>query len=186
MNDNAERSATLTPPAEAALAACASGDTLARMDRPPIVVLSRRLDRVFAAIDAAEPVPVRLVWARPITGRGGDIALLSDKKACLAMLSGIEAFPIESRAIAQGELDRRYCIARISRVHTTRVDFGNRYWDVDTDRGRRRFLLREPSKNVSRVAPDQVLIRDTLGNRYVIESLAALDQASRAEADRAL
>jgi hypothetical protein len=150
------------------------------------VILSRAQDRVMAALDGADPIPVRIVWARPITGRGGDIGVMNDKKVCVAMLPGLDAFPADSRTIAQEELDRRYLIARITTVHQTRVEFGNRYWDVDSDRGRRRFLLREPSKNVTRVAPDQVMIRDTLGNRYVIEALGKLDAHSREEAERAL
>ncbi|MBA3685582.1 MAG: DUF1854 domain-containing protein [Planctomycetes bacterium] len=152
----------------------------------PAITLARALDRVTAAIDGRPPVPVRLVWARPITGRGQDIALLDDQKTCLAMVGGLAVFAPASRAIAEEELGRRYCIAAITSVHAVRVEFGNRYWDVETDRGRRRFLLREPGKNLTRVSEDHVLIRDTLGNRYVIASLAALDPRSRIEAIRAL
>jgi hypothetical protein len=147
--------------------------------------LSRRLDRIHASIDGAEPVPVRVVWARPVTAPGGELALLDDKKRCLAMLPGLNFLEVESRLLAAEELARRYCVARIERVLSTRVDFGNRYWEVETDRGRRSFLLREPSKNVQRVG-ERLVIRDSLGNRYEIASLAGLDAKSRIEADRAL
>ena len=152
----------------------------------PVVHLSRFEDRVVAVIDGATAIPVRVVWARPISGRGADIGLMNDKKVCVAMLADLQDFPADSRGIALEELDRRYCIARIASVFATQVQFGNRYWDVDTDRGRRRFLLREPSKNVTRSAPDQVMIRDTLGNRYVIDSFGKLDARSQEEAERAL
>ena len=39
--------------------------------------LLREADRVFASFgDGDEKTPVRLVWARPISGRGGEVSIL--------------------------------------------------------------------------------------------------------------
>lgn len=152
----------------------------------PTVVLSRRIDRVHASIDGAEPVPARVVWARPVTAPGAELAIMDDRKRCLSMLPSLDALAPESRAIAEAELAARYCQVRIRRVLSTLVDFGCRYWTVETDRGARTFLLRDAAKNVQRFEPDRVVIRDVYGNRFEIASLAALDPASREAAERAL
>jgi len=91
-----------------------------------------------------------------------------------------------SRAVARLELERRYCIAVILRVESTLVDFGSRYWQVVTDRGPRRFLVRDPQRAVLRLPPDRIMLRDVQGNRFLIPSLAALDAASRLAAVPAL
>ncbi|MBA2481509.1 MAG: DUF1854 domain-containing protein [Planctomycetes bacterium] len=150
------------------------------------IVMSRKLDRAHAAIDGADAVPVRVVWARPITGRGAEVAFLGDAKVALAMIPTLDVLDPRSRTIAQEELDRRYCVARITRVHSASVNFGNRYWDVETDRGRRRFLFREVGKHVTRITADHLLIRDTLANRFEIASLAALDQHSRDQVNQVI
>jgi hypothetical protein len=152
----------------------------------PVIVLTRKLDRALAAIDDAEAVPVRVVWARPISARGSEVAFLSDAKTALAMIPSLDALDPASRAIAEEELARRYCIARITRVNRATVTFGNRYWDVETDRGPRRFLFREIGKYVTRITADHLLIRDTLANRFEIPSVAALDEHSRAQVELAI
>jgi len=136
--------------------------------------------------DGAE-IAVRLVWARPLTARGGELAIVDEKKREHALLPGIDALAPDSRAVAERALGERYLIARIVRVHETSVHLGTRYWTVDTDRGPRRFAMREPRKNVHWLVPRQrCLIRDTMGNRYEIEALAALDARSQAEVNRVL
>ncbi|MBA3708952.1 MAG: DUF1854 domain-containing protein [Planctomycetes bacterium] len=152
----------------------------------PSIVLSRKLDRAHAAIDGAEAVPIRVVWARPVTARGGEVAFLSDAKTALAMIVSLAELAPESRAIAEEELARRYCVPRITRVNRASVTFGNRYWDVETDRGHRRFLFREVGKHVTRITPDHLLIRDALANRFEIPSLAALDEHSRHQVEQVI
>ncbi len=136
--------------------------------------------------DGAE-IAVRVVWARPLTARGSELAIVDEKKREHALLPSMDALEPESRAVAEQALGERYLIARIVRVHETSVHLGTRYWSVDTDRGPRRFAMREPRKNVNWLVPrERCLIRDTMGNRYEIEALTRLDPRSRAEVDRVL
>jgi hypothetical protein len=71
-------------------------------------------------------------------------------------------------------------MSRIVKVHRTRTHFGVRYWDVETDRGRRSFAVKDPNRSVVNVTDDWVVVRDTLGNSYEIESLSAMDRRSQA------
>jgi hypothetical protein len=149
------------------------------------LVLVRKGDGVYARIagQGAE-VPVSIVLTRPISARSGPVSIVGPDKKELLLVNGLDQLNSESRGIAQEELDRRYLVPRITRVIRTRSHFGSRYWDVETDRGRRKFVMKDPNKSVTRLGQDRLIIRDTLGNGYEIESLSALDAVSRAEVAR--
>lgn len=49
---------------------------------------------------------------------------------------------------------------------------------MQTDRGRRQFVLQNPDENIRCVAEDRCLITDPDGSRYEIPSIAALDKRS--------
>lgn len=149
--------------------------------------LRRKGDQVLLSLgDADEEMPVRIVWARPVSGRGGEVCFLDDKKREVLMLQGLDGLDGESREIAEAELERRYLIPKITRVVRTAAHFGSRYWDVETDRGRRRFAMKDPTKNAVWLTDDHLILRDTLGNRYEIPTFSGLDAASRAQVTKVL
>jgi hypothetical protein len=150
------------------------------------VALVSRRGQVFASVDDGEEVPVRVVWARPLSGQGERVSLLTEDKEEVAMVQGLEELDEASRAIAERALHERYLMARITQVHSTDPHFGNRYFDVETDRGPVKFILKDPNRNVTRVTHDHLILRDTQGNRYEIPSLAALDAKSRAEVHKVI
>jgi hypothetical protein len=147
--------------------------------------LVRKLDGVFARFgDGKKDMPVRIVWARPVSGKGRELSILDKDKKEVRMLDSLDCLDPESRQIAREELDKRYLMPKITKVSKTSAHFGNRYWDVETDRGARRFLMKDPNKNVIWVTDDRLIIRDTQGNRYEIESFSALDSRSKFETDK--
>ena len=147
--------------------------------------LERRADKVFfTGGDIAEPTAVRIVWARPISGRGGEISFLDEQKREVLMLKNLDGVAPASQKIVEEELAKRYMIPRITRVLRTRAIFGIRYWDVETDRGARHFAIKQASKNVFWMTQNYLLLRDTLGCLYEIPDYAALDDRSRAEVQR--
>jgi len=149
--------------------------------------LIRKLDRVHIRFDdGAEEKPVKLVWARPVSGAGQEISVVDQDKKEVVMIRHLDDLDPESRQIAEEELDQRYLMSRITRVVKTVASFGSRYWDVETTRGRQKFLMKDPSKNVIWVTDDRMVIRDTVGNRYEIESYSALDAKSKVEIERVI
>jgi hypothetical protein len=150
------------------------------MNKP--VKLMRRHDQVCVCRDGeAEPVPVKVVWMRPVSGVGQEVALLDEKKREVAMIRSLDELDAGSRAIAEEELQRRYLMAKIHRVINAWAQLGTRYLYVETDRGVRQFVIKNPNRDLVWLGGDHIVIRDTLGNRYEIASLAGLDAASRAK-----
>lgn len=134
-----------------------------------------------------EPRPARMVWARPLSGRGGPVSvMLAGKKKELAYIASLDQLSEDSRRIALEELDAGAVLPVITVIHEVKPRFGNYYWDVETDRGRRKFLLSSPENNTYRSRPDAIVIKDVSGNSYEISSLSGLSRASRREMERAL
>jgi len=149
--------------------------------------LVRKHDQIFLRYtDGREELPVKLAWARPISGRGREISLLNDKKKEILMVESLDELDPDSRAIAEAELAKRYLVPQITRVVSTAPHFGSRYFRVETDLGPRRFVLKDPNKNATWVTNDHLVLRDTLGNRYEIKPFSALDARSQAEVDKVL
>lgn len=149
--------------------------------------LVRKLDKVFIQfLEGGAEKPVRILWARPVSAQGRELSIVDEKKKEIALLKDLSALDPGSRLIAEEELRKRYLTARIRRVLEATAQFGTRSWKVETDRGPRRFVVKNVNKDVTWITEDHILIRDTLGYRYEIESLAALDEDSQAEVDKVL
>ncbi len=91
-----------------------------------------------------------------------------------------------SRRIADAALAGHYLIPTITRIHSMKEEFGAFYFDVETDRGRRKFVAKGVRDGVEEVREDEVLIPDVDGNRYRIRDWDALDAKSRAFLERIL
>lgn len=124
------------------------------------------------------PVAVTPRYLRPLTGRT-EIIFLTDNDREVATVSGIEALSGEGRRLVQAALQERYYLATIRRVINLDVRMGTRFWLVETDRGAREFALREPGKNVIWLSDTRLILRDTVGNRFEIPELNALDRRSQ-------
>ena len=149
--------------------------------------LFRKLDQIFLQYGSdGEARPVKLVWARPVSGQGQEVSVLDNEKKEILMLFNLDALDLDSRRIVEEALDRRYLMPRITRVLRTHAHIGTRYWHVETNHGPRHFVVRNPNRDVVWVTNDRIVLRDPLGNRFEIPSLTALDAASRAEVDKVI
>ena len=147
--------------------------------------LQRKLGKVFIKyIDSEKETAVKIVWSRPVSGRGEEVSILDEKGKELEMLPGLNALEEQCAAIATEELEKRYLIPKITQVNKASTHFGNRYMDVETDRGPKTILIKDPNSNVLWFTNDRLMIRDTLGNRYEIVSLTKLSDNSQKEIDK--
>lgn len=96
------------------------------------------------------------------------------------VLVSLEGLDAASAACAREDLERRYMSARLTAVRKVRERFGIVEWDVETNRGPRRFSTRELRENAIRLPNRQFVLIDVEGNRYEVPDLAALDAYSQA------
>lgn len=120
--------------------------------------------------------PVRLF---PLTARDKMISILDENDREIGIIRDIKQLDAKSRAALESELSERYFMPRVVRINSIKVEFGMTRWDVETDRGRRQFLVRERN-DVQLLLGGRVLIVDADGNPYEIPNYMALDAHSRA------
>jgi hypothetical protein len=141
----------------------------------------------YRDVSGGEAVAVRVVWARPLSDRGGAASILqAGKKREIAYLASLDELDPASRRIAEEELSASMVMPAITKISSVRQRFGNYYWEVETDKGPKSFLLTSPETNSFWPKPDTVVIRDVSGNCYEIPSVEGLDKDSRTEMERVL
>lgn len=129
---------------------------------------------------------VKVVRAFPLSNRRGYIGLMDDKNQEIGMIRDPGELDRASRQVIGEELDRRYLNAVVQRIHSLRSEFGTSYWDVDTDRGRREFVVQSAQENVIRLGTHHLAFVDVHGNRFEILDAARLDAKSQSLLDMIL
>ena len=138
----------------------------------------------MAYSNSNEEIPIKVLYIRPLSASGEEIAFVDKKKRFIDMVESIDALDHESQKVVYEALDERYFYCRIEKVYKTSTCFGTRFWDVETNRGRRMFALCNPHKDIVYVTEDKLFIKDTLGNRYTVDSIVALDEFSKRQIEK--
>jgi len=127
---------------------------------------------------------VQFARAFPFSDPDHYISIQTREGKEIGMFRTLEGMAPESRRVLQEELERRYFIPIIQKVYSLTEEYGQLRWDVETDRGRRVFYVRNWRDNVHELSPVRYLIVAVDGSRYEIRDLNALDGRSRAWLDR--
>ena len=123
---------------------------------------------------------IRIVRAFPLSHPDGYVAFLDEKDEEIGMVKDPRELDPQSRKIVEEELDRRYLASVIKKIRSKRTEFGTTYWDVDTDRGRRDFVIQGIQDNVIWLGERRLLLVDVDGNRFEIPDYLFLDKKSMA------
>lgn len=109
----------------------------------------------------------------------GKYLVFRDEDGCeLGILADMKSLPEESRQAVEKELNDQHFIPVITRVISISREFHIPIWEVETDRGRRRFALKG-RHNAHRMGQGRIYVRDAEGNGYLIPDLNRLDPVSR-------
>lgn len=127
-------------------------------------------------------VPVR---AFPIAAPESGIALVDPDGHELAWIDRLADLPADVRALLEEELKNREFLPEIKRLKHVSTFAVPSTWDVETDRGEARFVLKG-EEDIRRIAHDTLLIADSHGVQYLVRDVQALDKASRKLLDRFL
>ena len=107
------------------------------------------------------------------------ITFLDDKGRELCTVDRIDDLPGPARQLVREELATYYLDNTIEHINELESEFGIAYWDVETPRGRRDFVVKDAQSSITWLSPTRLLIVDVDGNRFQISDLQALDRRSQ-------
>ena len=125
-------------------------------------------------------VPVR---AFPIAAPAEGIALVGTDGHELAWIDRLDDLPDATRPLIEEELASREFVPEIRRLRQVSTFAIPSTWDVETDRGEARFILKG-EEDIRRLGAATLLIGDSHGVQYLIRDLFSLDKTSRRLLDR--
>ena len=125
-------------------------------------------------------VPVR---AFPIAAPAEGIALVGTDGHELAWIDRLDDLPDAIRTLVEEELASREFVPEIRRLRQVSTFAIPSTWDVETDRGETRFILKG-EEDIRRLGAATLLIGDSHGVQYLIRDLFSLDKTSRRLLDR--
>ncbi len=96
----------------------------------------------------------------------------------IGVLYELRALTPENQQLVWEELQRRYLVPIVRRILSVQEWHGLLAWEVETDRGRHRFLTRAPQESIEQPEPHCCVIADVDGNRYYLPDITHLDPIS--------
>jgi hypothetical protein len=140
---------------------------------------------VLVDAQGTEHVPAAAVRDFPISDPDHWISILDSQGRELACVDDLAALPPRLREILEHELARREFVPIVKRIVGMPPDTEPTQWEVETDRGRTRFVL-NTADDVRHLGAHRALIIDSQGIRYLIQDLRQLDALSRRALERYL
>jgi hypothetical protein len=130
-------------------------------------------------------VGVEPVRAFPMTDPQQGLSLVSAEGRELVWIDDITRLPAKTRQILNEELAAREFAPQIRRVLDISLEVDPCEWEVETDRGRTKFVLKS-EEDVRRLDGKRALVIDAHGIRYLIPDVQSLDRQSRRILERYL
>ena len=127
--------------------------------------------------DGTVQTKVEPVYAFPVSETSRYISLMDEESNEIGIIEDIKHLPHESRKILVEELQKRYFMPKITRIHFIEGRFGVTQWEAETDSGTVFFDLRSRN-DITSLDGGRVLIKDIDGNRYEIVNYHQLDPKS--------
>jgi len=122
---------------------------------------------------------VKIVLAAPLSYTDRFISILDGKDEEICMIENLADLDAPTRTLIEEELDKRYLTSIVKTVISIRSEYGTSYWDVDTDRGKRDFVVQNVSENALWPADRRLLLIDVDGNRFEVPNVDELDERSQ-------
>jgi len=121
---------------------------------------------------------VKVACAYPLSSPDQHMGFRDAADTDIGMVFNPRELDPESYALVKEELKRRYFVPVITRIYQVKEEFGVGYWDVDTDKGRREFIVRGIRDSIREIGERRLIITDVDNNRFDIPDIEALDARS--------
>ena len=125
----------------------------------------------------------RVVRVFPLSRESRWVNVLDWKNKEVCLIEDAAELDAASRALVAEELQAHYRVATITRIHSVKNEYRTLYWDVDTDLGRRDFVLKFATDTIIWLGPTELLLLDIDTNRFRIADYTRLDGHSRKQMD---
>ena len=129
--------------------------------------------------DGREYKRISTIIAFPISAPQQLVALQDQDGNEIGIIENIEQLDRRSTQVLKLELEKCYFMPTITCINNIDEAYGIPKWDVETDRGHRKFELKS-RRDTRLLGSGRVLIKDIDGNRYEIPDYTKLDPRSRA------
>ena len=126
--------------------------------------------------------PVR---AFPLSCPRDGVSICDAEGRELVWIDRLDDLPAELLRLLEEHLARREFVPVIRRIHTVSAAVEPSEWEVETDRGRTRFLL-GTADDIHQLDDHTALFTDTHSIRYLLPDLRQLDAPSRRLLERFL
>jgi Domain of unknown function (DUF1854) len=128
--------------------------------------------------DGRSFVGVKVVRAAPLSQPSRYICFLDSDNQEIFMVQDLSDLALEDRILVEEQLQTRYIISVIHRVISLRREGGTLYWETETDRGFREFVVQSSDESIRWLGECCLLLTDVDGNRLTVPDISALDRAS--------
>jgi ABC-type glutathione transport system ATPase component len=121
---------------------------------------------------------IQLARVAPLSDPEHYVSFLNDRGEEICMIRDPADLDETSRQILREELARRYMTASVERIYSVHSELSISYFDVQTNRGRREFVVQNIHESTRWLGEGRLLLIDVDGNRFEIPMLDALDKRS--------
>lgn len=121
---------------------------------------------------------VNLIKAFPFSYENKFISVRDKDQKEIGIIEDISLFSQEIQELFKEEIERRYYLPKITKIYNIKDEFGYSNWEVETNFGRRKFIIRRDPNNFINIRANMILIIDVDGNRYEIPDYTKLDTKS--------
>lgn len=130
------------------------------------------------ALGEAKYDRVTLLRAFPFSYVDSFVSVRDKEEKEIGIIRDINDFPEETIQLFKEEMDRRYFLPMIEKIHAITEEFGYSYWHVATNVGEKNFICRRDSSSFVSMKGKMILVVDVDGNRYEISDYTKLDGKS--------
>jgi len=124
--------------------------------------------------DERSYVSVAIAHAFPFSKPGEYVGFQDGDGKDIGILPSITGIDEESRRVIDEEMQRRYFTPSVTKVNLVTEMQGTVTWEVETDRGDRRFVVRNLRDNAYSVGAGRIMLTDSEGNRYYFPDIVNL------------
>jgi hypothetical protein len=140
---------------------------------------------VLTDADGTRHVGVEPVRAFPMTDPQHGLSLVSAEGRELVWIEDLTQLSQQIRSVLDEELAAREFAPQIRRILDISLEVDPCEWEVETDRGTTKFVLKS-EEDVRRLDAKRALVIDAHGIRYLIPDVQSLDRQSRRILERYL